>query len=330
MLTEQTKRGIKFWATVILMGIIFILLVQSIGGLSVLIDGIVESWPLGILGVALLYTLVMLIRVVRWNLLLRSSNIEVEFSLLARVAWIAWAQNAVLPARLGEVSRLYILKDREDVPVSVTTASILLEKFFDLFGLLFVLATSALLFSIDNTELQSSFVQNIQLLGVLVLIGSLSILSTVVFDEFYLRLLNFMPLKSKLIPLFKRFQRSAKTLLKNRFMFLQVMLISILQWFIEALTIVTIAWVLGVRISVIGIIFAAIVGYATYIFPITPGSLGPFELFVGQLLVIIGNITTDQATKVPFVTHILVIVYLGLTSLIATTTLSYREKNLES
>jgi len=307
--------------------VIFLLLVQSIGGFRRLLDGIAETWPLGVAGVITLYTLVMLIRTLRWKFLLQSNDIDVSFSLLAKVAWIAWAQNGVLPARLGEFSRLYILKDREDVPVSVTTASILLEKFFDLFGLLFVLASSALMFSNSSSELQSSFLTNVQLLGILVFVGALGILSTIAFDEFYLKLLEKMPLKNKIVPLFTRFRDSSKILLQRKVKFLYVLLISILQWFIEAMTIVFVSWSFGFTIDIFAIIFAAIVGYATYIFPITPGSLGPFELFVGQLLQIIGNIPQDLATKIPFVTHILVITYLGVTSVIASLLLVEKIEN---
>jgi uncharacterized protein (TIRG00374 family) len=81
----------------------------------------------------------------RWGFLLRSSK-QVSASRLFPVVVIGYMGNDILPFRLGEVLRAYVLWRKEDINVGTTLTTAVLERLFDgltmvlfvLFGLLFV------------------------------------------------------------------------------------------------------------------------------------------------------------------------------------------------
>jgi uncharacterized protein (TIRG00374 family) len=77
----------------------------------------------------------------RWHYMLRHVKV-ISLRRLFPVVVIGYMGNNVYPARAGEVLRSYILKRREGVPVSVSLATVVLERLFDgLVMLLFVFVT---------------------------------------------------------------------------------------------------------------------------------------------------------------------------------------------
>lgn len=298
----------------LLMAAITYALVLNIGGVISLKNAILLSWPIGLLSVFLLYSLVMVLRIVRWHLLLVEK--VARWSTLTKAAYIAWAQNGILPARLGEASRLYYLKTSDNVSLSAATSSIILEKFFDFFGLL--LAMLLISISLPSTYGENgTFELGLTLLSILVGIGIIGMMSIFLFDEFYLNLLSKLPFKRRTTRLFKIFKESIQAFGRKPQKVVLIILLSLLQWIIESLTIYFVAFSLGYKISPIVLIFAALVGYATYLFPITPGSLGTFEFFVGTVISSLGQMSLQDALSIPFLTHILIIAYLAIGGLIA-------------
>jgi uncharacterized protein (TIRG00374 family) len=81
----------------------------------------------------------------RWGFLLRSSK-QVSANRLFPVVVIGYMGNDILPFRLGEVLRAYVLWRKEEINVGTTLTTAVLERLFDgltmvlfvLFGLLFV------------------------------------------------------------------------------------------------------------------------------------------------------------------------------------------------
>lgn len=78
------------------------------------------------------------IRTWRWHYMLRQFK-AVSVRRLFPVVCIGYAGNNIYPARAGEVIRSYVLKKNEDIPISGSLATVLVERIFDgLIMLLFV------------------------------------------------------------------------------------------------------------------------------------------------------------------------------------------------
>ncbi|HEY9722348.1 MAG TPA: lysylphosphatidylglycerol synthase transmembrane domain-containing protein [Oscillatoriaceae cyanobacterium] len=78
------------------------------------------------------------VRTVRWQALLHPAK-AIPFRRLSSVLFIGYMANNILPARLGEFVRAYVLGRKEGVRKSTTLATIFIERIFDGLSLLFIL-----------------------------------------------------------------------------------------------------------------------------------------------------------------------------------------------
>lgn len=79
-----------------------------------------------------------IIRTLRWQLLLAPAG-HVPTKKLGQVLMVGYMANNVLPARLGELVRAYVLGQMSGIRKSTTLATILVERIFDGLSLLFML-----------------------------------------------------------------------------------------------------------------------------------------------------------------------------------------------
>ena len=89
------------------------------------------------------------IRAQRWRLFLRPVGVPPMRSLVAGVN-IGFMANMVLPLRIGEVIRPVLVSRRERMPLSPLLATIVLERIFDLFTVVFLFGVSSLLVPVSD------------------------------------------------------------------------------------------------------------------------------------------------------------------------------------
>src|SRR5687768_2319051 len=93
----------------------------------------------------LLYFIGVGLRAVRWRILLKPVVPNISFTKTFEVVVIGYMANNVLPARIGELVRAYVLSRREGVRKTATLATIFVERIFD--GLIMVgFAASVIIF----------------------------------------------------------------------------------------------------------------------------------------------------------------------------------------
>ncbi len=133
-------RSWKFWLGVVISAVFLSLALRGLD-----LDGFwttvrhANYWWL-IPGIALYFGAVWA-RTWRWHYMLRHIK-SVSLTRLFPIVVIGYMGNNVYPARAGEVLRSYILRRKEGVPVSVSLATVVLERLFDgLVMLLFVFVT---------------------------------------------------------------------------------------------------------------------------------------------------------------------------------------------
>jgi glycosyltransferase 2 family protein len=104
-----------------------------------------------------LYVLLMLpvtvwtlfIRAQRWRIFLQAVAVP-PLRPLVSATNIGFMANMVLPLRIGEVVRPVLLSRRAKLPLSGVLASVLLERIFDMFTILFLFGVSASLVSVSD------------------------------------------------------------------------------------------------------------------------------------------------------------------------------------
>src|SRR3990170_6605676 len=105
----------------------------------------------------ILTLLVYLVRAFRWQCLLSHIKRVSVINLLS-VTCIGFMANNILPARVGEVLRPFLLYKKENIKFSTSVATAIVERIFDMLGLiLFAVATLFLLPNPDTSHHTPSF-----------------------------------------------------------------------------------------------------------------------------------------------------------------------------
>jgi len=141
-------RDKKFWLGVVV-SVFFLVLAfkdQDFGKMGDAL-GRVQYWAL--LPALALYFLGVWFRAVRWGVLLAPLRKGIHPYHLFKILAIGYMGNDILPARLGDVIRVYVLSRRENVTKSATLATILVERILDGLTMLGFLAGSALFITLD-------------------------------------------------------------------------------------------------------------------------------------------------------------------------------------
>lgn len=141
-------RDKKFWLGVIV-SVFFLFLAfrdEDFGKIGAALTR-VQYWAL--LPALAFYFLGVWIRAVRWGVLLSPVRRGIHPYGLFKVLAIGYMGNDILPARLGDVIRVFVLSRRENVTKSATLATILVERILDGLTMLGFLAASALFITLD-------------------------------------------------------------------------------------------------------------------------------------------------------------------------------------
>lgn len=222
------------------------------------------------------YFLGVAVRAVRWRLLLQPVK-PISARRLFPVVVIGYMANDVLPVRMGEFVRAYVLGRAEGVSKSTSLATIFVERVFDGLTMLLFIAAVALFVPLDPS------LENVLRIAGAVLVGLLILgLAIAVSRPLALRLvslfLGFAPAvaRPKLALVADRFLSGLGVLQSPRAM-LTVLALSVLAWLSEA----TMYYVLGFGFA-LGVGFhallltTAVVNLGTMV-PSSPGYVGTFE-----------------------------------------------------
>ncbi|HYM51592.1 MAG TPA: lysylphosphatidylglycerol synthase transmembrane domain-containing protein [Candidatus Limnocylindrales bacterium] len=85
------------------------------------------------------------VRAVRWEVLLRNSGEESHFGGLFHIIILAWFANCVLPAKMGDFYRAYLLRRRTTISASHGLGTIVSERIIDFVILMTLLIISGLI-----------------------------------------------------------------------------------------------------------------------------------------------------------------------------------------
>lgn len=121
------------------------------------------------------------LRAWRWRMMLSRVDIDEEHGYkmpsnlgMLRIFLLSWFANCILPAKLGDAYRGYLLKEEADAPFSPVLGSILAERLIDLIVLVFVLLGSGLI--VFGTHVPGAATQTLIVGGVAVTVALVGVL----------------------------------------------------------------------------------------------------------------------------------------------------------
>lgn len=298
------------WRTFVSFGLAVAIMVFVFRGLDI---DIRDSWrqiraanPWLFLGALGVYYLTFAIRAFRWTGMLDQAGINRQNGYpvpglpgMTQIIVLSWFANSVLPARLGDAYRSYLIKQRAMASFGVSFGTILAERLIDLVILVTVLLASGLIVFGTHTpeKTQQAFIAG----AVVVIVGVLGVTMFWLFRESLERVIP-----HRIMPHYQKVRDGLFTALARP---LPPSIISMLLWLLDGLRVYLVAWALGYQISYPAGIMVALISALVSIVPFTPAGLGFVEGFMVTALTQIG-VPASTAAAIALLDR--VITYLSL------------------
>ena len=224
----------------------------------------------------------------RYRYILDTLEVKVSLAFSTATILVSQTANLVVPARLGDLIRIFILHHERETPYEIGLSSIVVERVFDVL-MLAVLGLLALPFVLGAPPwIYPVIVIPIMLIGifflVLVLTGKLTAQNRIF--AFLLRMLEGI--------------RRASLSLRS----IAVLGVSsLLIWMMDVLACAAVALMFGQKIPFAVIVLAIVVGNLVKAVPITPGGVGTYEAAVALTLMIAG-VSQEAATLIAILDHL--------------------------
>ncbi|OGW14482.1 MAG: hypothetical protein A3G93_00295 [Nitrospinae bacterium RIFCSPLOWO2_12_FULL_45_22] len=129
--------NLKFWLGIIISLVLMVIIFYQVDFTEV-VTALKSVNYLLLIPAAMILILTILIRAFRWKYLLKPVKTVRLYNLFSATS-IGFMANMILPARLGEFIRAYLIGQREDISKSASLATIVVERLWDILILLLFL-----------------------------------------------------------------------------------------------------------------------------------------------------------------------------------------------
>ena len=276
-----------------------------------LLDGIGRSNKLLILAGFLVFYAGFPLRGYRWTLLLRGTGFRLKTRDATEIIFLSWLVNCLVPAKLGDVYRAYLLKLNSPVSLSRTLGTVFIERILDLFAIS-VLGLAAGFWSFRNglpTQIQIVF-------GIAVAVVIVLAILLLTLRNFGRQILVRLPVPHRVVEFYDRFEEGVFGAVGLRHLPPLVLLTGLI-WATEAMRLFLVVAALGypdVELGISGAFFVALIGSLLTAVPLSPAGLGIVELGVVGVLTAAYGVSTTEATTIALVDRgisVLSIIILG-------------------
>lgn len=219
------------------------------------------------------------VRAARWRQLLNNVGINQKterlpgLNGLVEIIYLSWFINTIVPAKLGDAYRSYLLKRNGGISFASTIGTILAERFIDMFVLFGLLSVSFVLIGKHFSEADNNNINLVMLFGAVVVLALILSLVGIRF---------FSPLILRLIPhrfrdKYTSMQQGMLRSFKRRGLPLLVSF-TVIIWLMEAGRLFFITRSLDAHdVTISAAIFIALLSSLITTIPATPGGVGLVE-----------------------------------------------------
>jgi uncharacterized protein (TIRG00374 family) len=279
--------------------VLLVLVAVLVGNIdfAAMFHAISQANPALLLAAFLVYYLGFPLRGYRWTILLRGAGAKVSVRDSTEIIFISWLVNCLVPAKLGDVYRAYLVKVNNGVSASLAFGTIFIERVFDLFAIV-LLGLAAGFWSFRSG--MSPEVQLVLAAGIVV-IAALSV-GLFIIRNFGGRIIRKLPLPHRVVEFYDRFEEGLFSISARNLPWLAVL--TALIWATEAMRLYLVIQALGfsdIQLGISGAFFVALIASLLTAVPFTPAGLGLVELGVAGILVSIYNVPPQDAAAIVLV-----------------------------
>jgi hypothetical protein len=249
-----------------------------------LVAAITAANPVLLLAAVGVYYLGFPLRGYRWSVLLRGAGYRVGVGDATEIIFLSWLVNCLIPAKLGDVYRAYLLKLNSPVSLSRTFGTVFIERALDLFAIVILgLAAGYISF---RTGMPPA-VQFVFVLGIVVVVVLAVGLLTM----------------HSVIELYDRFEHGVFGAIRPRDL-PTLGITTGLIWATEAGRLFLVIAALGfsdVHLGISGAFFVALIASLLTAVPLTPAGIGIVEAGIFGILTVVYNVPPTEAATIALV-----------------------------
>jgi uncharacterized protein (TIRG00374 family) len=231
----------------------------------------------------------------RWSKLLRGVGYRVRVKDATEILFLSWLVNCIVPAKLGDLYRAYLLKLNSPVSATRTLGTVFMERILDLIAIAGLGVAAGYWHFRTNLSSLSTEVQVMFAFAVVVIVGL--ILALVVMRNFGRRLISALPLPHRVLELYERFEEGVFNSVGLRGLPMLGILTGLI-WLSEGMRLYLVARALGADLGISGAVFVALIGSLLTAVPFTPAGLGLVDLGMFTVLSSIFKLTATAAAAV--------------------------------
>jgi glycosyltransferase 2 family protein len=272
---------------------------------------ILRANPLILLAAFAIFYVGFPLRGLRWAILIRGTGFRLGIRDASEIIFISWLVNCLVPAKLGDLYRAYLLKINSTVSLSRTFGTVFIERILDLFAIV-VLGLASGYWSFRGRLPDE--VQIVFAIGVAVVVILAAGLLTM--RNFGRRLIVALPLPHRVLEFYDRFEEGVFSAVGLRAL-PRLVVVTALIWATEAMRLFLVVEALGfgdVHLGISGAFFVALTGSLLTAVPLTPAGIGVVETGVIAVLTLVYGLGQTEALAITLVDRaisVLSIIVLG-------------------
>ena len=247
------------------LAVLILFLIMKLVGSEDVTDALRTASP-AIIALAIpIYLISWPLRGMRYQRILMQSGYKYDLNFLIGCIALSQSANVILPARIGDITRAYLLKKMKNVQLTIALSSLAVERIFDILAIALIGTLSLVCI---RGLLIDQWITNVLAFAGLLLIST------------FILLILSLKIRTKIGGVVMGFVREIASVSTNPGAFLTILVGSLLVWLVDTITCFVIlnAFSEPISRSMIPLVFLAIaVGNLTKIFPITPGAIGTYE-----------------------------------------------------
>jgi uncharacterized protein (TIRG00374 family) len=256
------------------------------------------------------------LRGLRWAALIRGTGFRLRVRDSTLIIFISWLVNCLVPAKLGDVYRAYLLKINSPVSLSRTFGTVFIERILDLFAIVVLGLASGFISFRKGLPPQVQLVFAIGIVLVVILAAGL-----LTMRNFGRRIIVRLPLPHQVVELYDRFEEGVFSAVGLRSLPWLVVLTGLI-WSTEALRLYLVILAFGfpdVQVGPSGAFFVALTGSLLTAVPLTPAGIGVVEAGVVAVLTLVYNVPQTEALAITLVDRAISVVSIIILGSIAYT-----------
>jgi len=237
------------------------------------------------------YYLTFPLRGLRWKILLENIGFQKNIKDLTEIVFLSWFVNCILPAKLGDLYRAYLVKQNYSFSGSKTLGTVFIERLLDL---LLLLVLMSILCVLIFTRTPAPIVDALKILLLLILALTILLLLLKFRPDAIVRVIGSIKVP-QIEDYIMRF-RSGISAITSRTM-PSLIFCTAAIWLLEAMRLFFVTRAVALDLPLTVVLFVAFAAAVLTAVPITPAGLGVVEASMLGILVMVG-ISADAALSV--------------------------------